>query len=135
MGVCQEFYKREAWREIGFKSLDDFLCRFWEAYFAPMDPNNLIWMASKWRYGDVSKHTGGDLARALSMIQAKTHVIAFSRDMFFPPADCEEEQKLIPGSKFKLIQSLWAHFTMFCLTPADKAQIDACISDILREKA
>ena len=25
-------------------TLEDFLHRFWEAYFAPMDPNNLIWM-------------------------------------------------------------------------------------------
>jgi homoserine O-acetyltransferase len=44
MGLCQDFYNKEAWREVGFTSLDDFMHRFWEAYFAPMDPNNLIWM-------------------------------------------------------------------------------------------
>ena len=88
MGLCQDFYNKEAWREVGFTSLDDFLHRFWEAYFAPMDPNNLIWMGWKWRHGDVSRHTGGDLAAALGRIKAKTYVVPFSRDMFFPPDDC-----------------------------------------------
>jgi homoserine acetyltransferase len=104
MGLCQEFYRQEAWREVGFTSLQDFLHRFWEAYFAPMDPNNLIWMGWKWRHGDVSRHTGGDLAAALGRIKAKTYVVPFSRDMFFPPDDCGAEQKLIPNCiRFNLI--------------------------------
>jgi homoserine O-acetyltransferase/O-succinyltransferase len=85
MGLCQQFYSKEAWREVGFTSLEDFLHRFWEAYFLPMDPNNLIWMAWKWRHGDVSRHTNGDLAAALGRIKAKTLVVPFSYDMFFPP--------------------------------------------------
>ena len=51
MGLCQDFFRKEAWREVGFTSLEDFLHRFWEAYFAPMGPNNLIWMGWKWRHG------------------------------------------------------------------------------------
>jgi homoserine O-acetyltransferase len=42
MGLCQEFYKQEAWREVGFSSLQDFQHGFWDAYFLPMDPNNLF---------------------------------------------------------------------------------------------
>ncbi|MGE3290719.1 MAG: alpha/beta fold hydrolase [Geminicoccaceae bacterium] len=133
MGLCQDFYNKEAWREVGFTSLEDFLHRFWEAYFLPMDPNNLIWMGWKWRHGDVSLHTGGDLAAALARIKAKTYVVPFSRDMFFPPADCEAEQKLIPNSKFRVVDSLWAHFAMFCMTASDREQIDACIRDLLNE--
>lgn len=106
MGLCQAFYKKEAWRDVGFTSLEDFLHRFWEAYFAPMDPNNLIWMGWKWRHGDVTRHTGGNLVAALKRITARTHVVAFSHDMFFPPADCQAEQKLIPNSTFKIVDSL-----------------------------
>jgi homoserine O-acetyltransferase/O-succinyltransferase len=134
MGLCPDFYNSEAWRGVGFTSLEDFLHRFWESYFAPMDPNNLIWMGWKWRHGDVSLHTGGDLAAALGRIKAKTYVVPFSRDMFFPPADCEAEQKLIPNSKFRVVDSLWAHFAMFCLTDSERVQIDACIADLLKEK-
>lgn len=133
MGLCQQFYSHEVWRQFGFTSLDDFVHRFWEAYFLPMDPNNLIWMGWKWRHGDVSKNTNGDLKAALSRIKAKTHVVAFSHDMFFPPDDVKAEQKMIPGSTFKLVESLWAHFTMFCLDPADRQKVDDCIADILRE--
>ena len=115
MGLCPEFYSTEAWRGVGFTSLEDFLLRFWEAYFLPMDPNNLIWMGWKWRHGDVFRHTGGDLAAALGRITAKTMVVAFSHDMFFPPGDCEAEQRLIANSEFRVVDSLWAHFAMFCL--------------------
>ena len=134
MGLCQDFYNKEAWREAGYTSLEDFLHRFWEAYFAPMDPNNLIWMGWKWRHGDVSLHTGGDLKAALGRIKAKTYVVPFSRDMFFPPADCEAEQKLIPNSKFRVINSLWAHFAMFCFTKSDRDQLDSAIGDLLSEQ-
>jgi homoserine O-acetyltransferase len=133
MGLCQRFYAKQAWRDYGFSSLDDFVHRFWEAYFLPMDPNNLIWMGWKWRHGDVSANTGGDLAAALGRIKAKTHVVAFSDDMFFPPEDCQAEQKMVPNSRYRLVESLWAHFAMFCLAPSDREQIDSCIADILKE--
>lgn len=41
------------------------------------------------------------------------------------------EQRLIPNSKFRVVQSLWAHFAMFCMTPSDREQIDACIGDLI----
>lgn len=135
MGLCPDFYNREAWRDAGYSSLQDFLQRFWEAYFAPMDPNNLIWMGWKWRHGDVSRHTDNDLAAALRRIKARTLVVAFSGDMFFPPADIQKEQKLIPNSKYREVKSLWAHFAMFCMTQEDREQIDSCISDLLSEPA
>lgn len=131
MGVCQEFYKREAWREVGFSSLDDFNRGFWENWFLPMDPNNLLCMAWKWRQGDVSRHTGGDLAAALGRIRAKTFVMPFSQDMFFPVQDCAEEQALIANSELRVIDSLWAHFAMFCLTDNERRQIDNHLGDLL----
>lgn len=131
MGLCPEFYKQEVWRGMGFESLDEFVNGFWKAYFAPMDPNNLIWMGWKWRHGDVSLHTDGDLAAALGRISAKVIAVAFGNDMFFPPADIEAEVALMPGAEYRLIDSLWAHFAMFCMDDADKAAIDQVFADIL----
>ncbi|MGR8919262.1 MAG: alpha/beta fold hydrolase [Gammaproteobacteria bacterium] len=133
MGLCQAFYKEEVWRGLGFDSLDAFIAGFWEAYFLPMDPNNLICMAWKWRHGDVSLHTDGDLAAALGRIKAKTLVIAFGNDMFFPPADCEAEARLIPNADFRVIDSLWAHFAMFCVDERDRDAIDQAIGDLLAQ--
>ena len=131
MGLCPEFYKQETWREIGFSTLDEFLTGFWEAYFLLMDPNNLICMAWKWRHGDVSLHTDGDLTAALGRITAKTFVMPFGNDMFFPPGDCKTEADLIPNSEYRLIDSLWAHFAMFCMNEQDKKAIDANLRDLL----
>jgi homoserine O-acetyltransferase/O-succinyltransferase len=134
MGLCQEFYKQEAWREVGFSSLQDFQHSFWDAYFLPMDPNNLICMGWKWRHGDVSRHTNGDLKAALGRIKARTYVMPFSNDMFFPVADCAEEQTMIPNSELRVINSLWAHFAMFCMTPNEKEQIDNNLRDLLHDE-
>ena len=131
MGLCQEFYRQEVWRDIGFASLDDFIRGFWEAYFLPMDPNNLLCMAWKWRHGDVSLYTGGDLEAALGRIKAKTFVMPFGNDMFFPPADCKAEADLIPNSEYRLIDSLWAHFAMFCINQQDQQAIDDNVADLL----
>ncbi|MGB1884227.1 MAG: alpha/beta fold hydrolase [Gammaproteobacteria bacterium] len=131
MGLCQAFYKQEVWRTLGFESLDEFIEGFWEAYFAPMDPNNLIWMGWKWRHGDVSLMTGGNLGAALKKITAKTIVVAFGNDMFFPPADVAAEAAMIDGAEYRLIDSLWAHFAMFCMNDEDKAAIDQVFEDLL----
>ncbi len=131
MGLCPEFYRQEVWRGLDFSTLDEFVTGFWEAYFAPMDPNNLICMAWKWRHGDVSLHTDGDLAAALGRIKARTFVMPFGNDMFFPPADCKAEADLIPDCEYRLIDSLWAHFTMFCMDEKDKQAIDDNLRDLL----
>ena len=131
MGLCSEFYIQEAWRDAGFDSLDNFITGFWEAYFEPMDPNNLICMGWKWRHGNVSLHTDDDLAAALGRIKAKTTVVAFGNDMFFPSADIEAEAAMIPNASYRVIESLWAHFTMFCMTEDDKKAIDDVYSELL----
>jgi homoserine O-acetyltransferase len=131
MGVCPAFYKQEVWRIFGSTSLDDFMKNFWEAWFLPMDANNLLCMGWKWRHGDVSRLTGGDLKQALGRIQAKTFVMPFANDMFFPVEDCAAEQAMIAGSELRVINSLWAHFAMLCVDPADQKQIDRNLAELL----
>ena len=131
MGLCPEFYKQQVWQEIGFGTLDEFLVGFWEAYFKPMDPNNLIWMAWKWRHGDVSLNAENNLDKALGSIKAEVTAVAFANDMFFPPSDIEDEVSKIPNAEYRLIDSLWAHFTMFCMSEKDKQAIDNVFREVL----
>jgi homoserine O-acetyltransferase len=130
MGLCQEFYQQETWRSLGFSSLQDFQTGFWDNYFLPMDPNNLICMGWKWRHGDVSKHTNGNLAEALNRITAKTYVISFSNDMSFPPEHSQAEQAFIDDSEFHVVDTLWAHFGMFCCA-GENEQLDPLIMKLL----
>jgi homoserine O-acetyltransferase len=131
MGLCPEFYTAELWRELGFASRDDFLTGFVEAYFLPMDPGDLLCMAWKWQRGDVSRHTGGDLAAALGRIKARTFVLPISTDQFFPVADCRAEQQLIPGSELRVLTSQWGHFGLFGTEPDYLSQVDKHLQELL----
>ncbi|GAC1566854.1 MAG: alpha/beta fold hydrolase [Vulcanimicrobiaceae bacterium] len=131
MGWSTEFYKRELYKTLGFPDLEAFTTGFMEPYFTAMDPNDLLCLAWKWMHGDVSRHTGGDLAAALGKITAKTFVIPIDEDMFFPPRDCIAEQKLIRGSELRVIESFGGHLALFGVEDAFKAQVDAILSELL----
>ena len=131
MGLSTEFYKQEQWKKIGFDSMQEMLAGFWEAWFQPMDPNSLMIQANKWQEGDSSKHAGGDLAKALKSIKARTYVIAFEKDMFVPVEDCKYEQQKIPGSELIVVPSLMGHFAMLGLLTEDFKLIDSILGALL----
>ncbi len=131
MGCSAEFYKQEAWKKLGFQSMQEMLQGFWQAWFKPMDPNALLLQARKWQNGDSSKNAGGDLAHALQKITAKTFVIAFEKDMFVPVEDCQFEQQYIANSELKVIPSLMGHFAMLGLFEEDFSAINSAFADLL----
>lgn len=131
MGVSPEFYNLSAWERLGFSSKIEFMEKFWEAWFAPMDPNNLLCMARKWKKGDSSLLTHGNLPQALRRITAKTFVIAFEKDMFVSPKDCASEQLHIKDSELKIVPSLMGHFAMLGLFEEDFAAIDGLLAELL----
>ncbi len=131
MGWSTDFFREGRHKALGFDSLQAFVDQFMAGYFAPMDPNALLAMAWKWQRGDVSRHTGGDLAAALGRIRAKTFVMPISHDMFFPPADCQAEQRLIPGSEFRPLACIDGHLGLFGTDPQFLAQVDVHLQDLL----
>ena len=135
MGLSTEFWKREQWRPLGFASADDFQVGFVDAYFEPMDPNDLLCMAWKWQRGDVSRHTDGDLAAALGRITARTFVMPISDDMFFPVRDCREEQELVPNSELRVVESEGGHLGLFGFEEDYMPQINRHLGELLREPA
>jgi homoserine O-acetyltransferase len=135
MGFSTEFFKQEHWRTLGFTSLEDFQVGFMEAYFSVMDPNDLLCMAWKWQRGDVSRHTGGDLAAALGRIKAKTFVMPINEDMFFPVRDCKAEQELVPNSELRVVESISGHLGLFGLEPSYMKQVDRHLGELLDQPA
>ncbi len=131
MGFSTEFFKTEHWRGVGFESREAFQTGLMEAYFGVMDPNDLLTMAWKWQRGDVSRHTGGDLAAALGRITAKTFVMPISEDMFFPVRDCAAEQALIANSELRVVDSVSGHLGLFSLEPSYMEQIDQLLGELL----
>ena len=131
MGWSTEFFKQSRHRTLGFSSLKDFIVNFMNGYFSVMDPNDLLCMAWKWQRGDVSRMCGGNLSEALGRIKAKTFVMPVSHDMFFPPQDCEAEQKMVPGSEFRPLKSIDGHLALFGADPEFVAQVDKNLRDLL----
>ena len=131
MGYSTEMFKKELWRELGFSSLEDFYVGFTQGYFLPMDPNNLLCLAWKWQRGDVSRITGGNLEDALGRIKAKMFVMPISTDMFFPPRDCEDHQKMVTNSELRVIDTDWGHLGLFGMDPNYTEQVDNHLNELL----
>jgi homoserine acetyltransferase len=76
----------------------------------------------------------GDLRAALGRIKAKTFVMPMSSDMFFPPADCQAEWRLIPEAEFRPIQTIDGHLALFGADPNAISQLDKHLSELLATK-
>lgn len=134
MGFSTEFWKQEVWRALSFDTKEAFMDGFLEPYFTAMDPNALLSMAWKWQHGDVTRHTGGDLAAALSRSTATTRVMPISEDMFFPVRDCTAEQTLTPHSELKVIDDVLGHLGLFGVAPTYIGQVDEHLGELLAIK-
>jgi len=135
MGVSPKLFNDELWANYGFSSKEDFLKGFWENWFLPMDPNNLLCMAKKWQTGDVSAHRNGDLTEALASITAKMYIISFEQDMFITKEDCIKEQQMIYGSELISIPSVWGHFSMLGVSTDDFQLINESLKRLLATTA
>jgi homoserine O-acetyltransferase/O-succinyltransferase len=132
MGWSTEFYEKRRWASLlGMSSERDFINGVMVAYFAPMDPNNLLSKAWKWQRGDVARHTDGDLKAALARITAKVFTLPISHDMIFPVRDCEAEQKMIGGGELRVIQSIEGHMGLNGFDPDYMMQVDTHLRDLL----
>ncbi|HEY5798388.1 MAG TPA: alpha/beta fold hydrolase [Bosea sp. (in: a-proteobacteria)] len=108
------FYREEAWRGLGFDSLEDFLTRSWDGAFARRDANDLLAQIATWQNGDVSRCAafGGDLAAALSAITARFLLMPGRTDSYFQVADNEAELPLLVNARsaeLSPIPSIYGH--------------------------
>jgi homoserine O-acetyltransferase/O-succinyltransferase len=131
VGFSAEFWKQELWRALEFETREAFIEGFLEPYFTAMDPNDLLTQAWKWQHGDVTRHTGGDLAAALGRITAKTFVMPIDEDLLFPPPACSREQQLITGSELRVIEDPLGHLALFGVAPTYMPQIDRHLAALL----
>ena len=131
MGAHPSMYVQEAWRPLGFSSVEDFVSGLLDASFLVHDANTLLAQAWKWKHADVSRNTGGDLAAALGRITARTFVMPIDTDMFFTVADCEAEQKMIPGAELRVLRTAWGHVGVMGMDPGYLGQADAALRDLM----
>ncbi|HEY7197033.1 MAG TPA: alpha/beta fold hydrolase [Gaiellaceae bacterium] len=129
-GLSAELFAAERWREAGFESVEDLVRRLFEDDYGAREPEDLLCQLAKWRRADVSRHADGDLEAALGRITARTIVVAFSTDAWYAASDVEAEQRLVPGSELRIVESPWGHYA-WGIGPGETAQIEAVLREIL----
>jgi homoserine O-acetyltransferase len=131
-GFSQAFYRRKLYETaptLGFKSLEDFMVNFWEAWALSKDPENLLVMLYTWQSGDCSAQEpyNGNFEKAMKGIKAKALVLPGETDLYFPPEDSEYEVRNMNEGIGRCIPfpSIWGHWagvsTGFCAMDAFEA--------------
>ena len=135
-GLSQAFFREHRYRAMGFESLDDFLDRFWETRFLGRDANDMLAMFATWQRSDVAANAlyDFDLARALGAIRARALVMPGWTDLYFPPEDNEDEARMIPNGKFRVIRSIFGHQAGGGANPDDVDFIDEGLKDLLEDR-
>ena len=132
--LSQTFYRREMWRGLGFKDLEDFLVRSWEASFLRRDARDLMAQLWTWQNGDISANDlyRGDLEMALAGIKAKVLLMPSATDLYFQTDDNRAELPHLRNAKLVEIPSVWGHRAGNPLAnPEDAAFIDAQVEALL----
>jgi homoserine O-acetyltransferase len=132
--LSQTFYRREMWRELGFKDLEDFLVRSWEANFLRRDMRDLLAQLSTWQNGDISANDlyRGDLQMALAGIKARVLLMPSATDLYFQTDDNRLELPHLKYGKLAEIPSVWGHRAGNPRdNPEDQAFIDRQVEELL----
>lgn len=136
--MSQAFYREKLWSTMGFASLEDYLVRAWEGNFLRRNAEDLLSMIETWYQSDISDNTiyGGDLARALGGITARSIIMPSTTDLYFTVADSEIETKLMPNAELRPIESIWGHRAGNPIqSTADEAVLRKAVCDLLQVAA
>ncbi|MFG6196698.1 alpha/beta fold hydrolase [Nonomuraea sp. JJY05] len=120
----------EVWRTLGFDSVDAFVEGFWEGFWLPQDPNDVVTQARKARAAWPGAE-GESLREVLGRIKAKTTIAAFTGDALFPPDELRQYAEWIPGATFRQLDSVYGHLATFGLAEPDVKAIDDVIRHAL----
>jgi homoserine O-acetyltransferase len=109
--LSQTFYRKELWRSLGASSLEDYLVASWETNFSRRDPSDLLAQFRTWQNGDISANVlyGGDLAKALGAIEARTLLMPGDHDLYFQVDDNRLEMRHLRNAEIHPIPSVWGH--------------------------
>jgi homoserine O-acetyltransferase len=103
------FFRGQLYRALGFTSVEELL-QYWERDHLQWDANDLLAMLWTWQHADASApEHGGDLARALGSIRARTIVMPCDTDQYFTLEENRIEAELIPGAQLRPLISPFGH--------------------------
>lgn len=134
-GYSQAFFRHEMYRTMGFDDIEDLLLD-WEADHLKHDANDLLAALKSWQSADISGHPrfGGNLACALSSIQATVWLMPCEQDMYFRHEDNQAELAHLKYGSYRGFESEFGHCAANPGRFADEtALIERTIADLLAD--
>jgi len=127
------WFREEAWKkQLGFKTLEEFMVAEWEESFESWDAEDLLVLARMWQAGDVgSLREDGDYTKALEDIRAKVLVMPARTDQYFPPEDSEIEVKHLKHGTLAVMETIWGHIGGGGANEADTQWMDKRIAEFM----
>ncbi len=131
--LSQRFYREKRYEGMGFKTVDEFLVNFWEAFWLALDANNLLSQLHTWQHADISQTPGynGDLEKALRSIKAKAVLNPGETDLYFPVEDMAWEAKHLPNAELRPIPGPFGHLSEAGIDPDCSAFLGNSIRSLL----
>ena len=107
----QDFYRKKLYKKIGFKTVNDLLKEWGNDHAKNWDANNLLSKLQTWQLNDISKGPkyNNNYIKALKSIRAKTILMPCNQDLYFRTEDNVYENKFIPHSSLRPIDSPYGH--------------------------
>jgi len=129
----QTFYREGLYRRLGHETFWALLAD-WERDHLQWDANDLLAELWTWQNTNISKNEmyDGNFHRALAAIRARAILVPCTSDLYFPPADNENEARYMPNASLRPFDSPWGH----CVAspgnePAFERFLDNCINELL----
>lgn len=131
----QDWYRARGYQTLGFNTLDEYLVGYWDTLYEARDANNIMAMTWTWIHNDISANEvfGGDLAKALGAINARTLLMPCETDLYFRTADNAAELEHLKNGDLVEIPSYWGHMSGAGQNEADTLFIDAQLRELLAE--
>ena len=130
----QTFFRDALYKQLGFKTIEDFLQDWENDHVQNWDANDLLLKIATWQANDISigPYYKGDIKYALQSIRARSILIPCTQDLYFPPEDNAIEVQHIPNGEIRPYDSPWGH----CVAnpgndPGFEAALDKSIHDLL----
>ena len=107
----QDFYREKLYKKFGFRNVEDLLKEWENDHAKNWDANNLLLKLQTWQLNDISIGPiyKKNYNKALKSIRAKTILMPCNQDLYFRTEDNEYENKLIPRSSLRPIDSPYGH--------------------------
>ena len=107
----QDFYREKLYKKFGFKNAEDLLENWANDHAKNWDANNLLLKLQTWQSNDISKGPiyRNNYIKALKAIRAKTILMPCNQDLYFRTEDNKYENKFIPYSSLRPIDSPYGH--------------------------